>query len=124
MADRTKSQRDAAPKHRQEQKARRVFVSAGFLAGFVSTAPLSAAAPAANTSVPNIDEINVTAVRGKDRALQPALIMDEQYFKRTIPTDFTQVFRGVLGVGIRTNSRGEAVLRLRSSQELELAGGF
>lgn len=66
---------------------------------------------------PSIDEISVTAVRSKDRVLQPVLLLDDQYFKQSIPTDFTQVFRGVLGVGIRTNSRGEAVLRLRGSEE-------
>ncbi|UTW60339.1 TonB-dependent receptor [Kordiimonas sp. SCSIO 12603] len=65
----------------------------------------------------DLKEISVTAVRSKDRVLQPALELDQAYFEQTVPTDFTDVFRGVLGVGIRTNSRGEAVLRLRGSEE-------
>ncbi|MCK0070617.1 TonB-dependent receptor plug domain-containing protein [Kordiimonas laminariae] len=65
----------------------------------------------------DLKEISVTAVRSKDRVLQPALDLDQAYFEQTVPTDFTDVFRGVLGVGIRTNSRGEAVLRLRGSEE-------
>lgn len=95
--------------------------SLAFLAAAALTATTNSAFASspleANTTIPSVDEINVTAARTKDRALQPALILNEQSFKKTIPTDFTEVFRGVLGVGIRTNSRGEAVLRLRGSEE-------
>jgi iron complex outermembrane receptor protein len=66
---------------------------------------------------PGLEEISVTAVRSEDRAVQPALTLDKQYLRRAVPTDFTEVFRSVMGVGIRTNSRGEAVLRLRGSEE-------
>ncbi len=64
-----------------------------------------------------LDEISVTAARAKDRVLQPAQILTEEAIERRQPTDFTEVFRAVMGVGIRTNSRGEAVLRLRGSEE-------
>ncbi len=72
---------------------------------------------AAETTTPELAEISVTAVRSEDRALQPGLVLDRTYFRRTVPTDFNEAFRAVLGVGIRTNSRGEAVLRLRGSEE-------
>jgi iron complex outermembrane receptor protein len=65
----------------------------------------------------SLEEISVTAVRDENRALQPATILDEEQIERLLPTDFTEVFRSVMGVGIRTNSRGEAVLRLRGSEE-------
>ncbi len=74
-------------------------------------------ARAAEVTTSSLEEISVLAVRSEDRALQPALKLDEQHFRRTVPTDFTEVFRGVMGVGVRTNSRGEAVLRLRGSEE-------
>ncbi len=72
---------------------------------------------AAETAAPSLEEISVTTVRSADRALQPGLVLDKTYFRRTVPTDFNEAFRAVLGVGIRTNSRGEAVLRLRGSEE-------
>ncbi|WCL53276.1 TonB-dependent receptor plug domain-containing protein [Gimibacter soli] len=72
---------------------------------------------AAETSGSRLEEISVLAVRSENRALQPAVQLDEELFRRTVPTDFTEVFRAVMGVGVRTNSRGEAVLRLRGSEE-------
>lgn len=65
----------------------------------------------------SLEEISVTAARSEDRALQPATTLNEEQIERLLPTDFTEVFRSVMGVGIRTNSRGEAVLRLRGSEE-------
>ena len=65
----------------------------------------------------SLEEISVTSVRGEQRALQPSLLLGKDLFDRTLPTAFTEIFRAVLGAGIRTNSRGEAVLRLRGSEE-------
>lgn len=85
---------------------------------FLALAASQPAMALANDSFDNnLEEIGVTAVRTEDRALQPALTLTEEDFKRTNPTAFTEIFRAVLGVGIRTNSRGEAVLRLRGSEE-------
>ncbi len=72
---------------------------------------------AADSLSDSLNEISVTAPRSEDRALQPATSLNEQDIERRLPTDFTEVFRAVMGVGIRTNSRGEAVLRLRGSEE-------
>ncbi|NVJ96685.1 MAG: TonB-dependent receptor [Alphaproteobacteria bacterium] len=76
-----------------------------------------APAQASEATWEKLDEINVTVARGKDRALQPTEVLSEEAIERRQPTDFTEVFRAVMGVGIRTNSRGEAVLRLRGSEE-------
>lgn len=65
----------------------------------------------------SLEEISVTSIRGEQRALQPSLLFGEDHFEQTLPTAFTEIFRAVLGAGIRTNSRGEAVLRLRGSEE-------
>jgi len=75
------------------------------------------AAEATETEWDRLDEISVTAARAENRALQPAQVLTEEAIERRQPTDFTEVFRAVMGVGIRTNSRGEAVLRLRGSEE-------
>ncbi|MBL4839057.1 MAG: TonB-dependent receptor [Kordiimonadaceae bacterium] len=78
---------------------------------------LSSATVAEGAGLIGIEEINVTALRSEKRALQPALVLTKSHFERTVPTSFTEIFRVVIGVGIRTNSRGEAVLRLRGSEE-------
>jgi len=90
-------------------------MAAGVLASMLVSA--SASVAAADDAWDKVEEISVTVARSEDRALQPAHTLDEQAIERRQPTDFTEVFRAVLGVGIRTNSRGEAVLRLRGSEE-------
>ena len=65
----------------------------------------------------SLEEISVTSVRGEQRTLHPSILLSKEYFDQTLPTAFTEIFRTVLGTGIRVNSRGEAVLRLRGSEE-------
>lgn len=100
------------------------ILGSGILAAGILAASLTNTATAAETAAEiaagaaaNLEEISVTAVRSQDRALQPAQSLSEHDIERRLPTDFTEVFRAVMGVGIRTNSRGEAVLRLRGSEE-------
>jgi len=105
---------------REPQKyknALRGMFFSSLLSGVAAGGALAYDETSSASTASSVDEISVTAVRSKNRAIQPAQILNEQYFNQTVPTDFTQVFRGVLGVGIRTNSRGEAVLRLRGSEE-------
>ncbi|WP_417464549.1 TonB-dependent receptor plug domain-containing protein [Kordiimonas sp.] len=92
-------------------------VRIGRLAASVLAIASTGAAAAEDAAPGNLDEISVTAIRSEDRALQPAHTLSEQDIERRLPTDFNEVFRTVMGVGIRTNSRGEAVLRLRGSEE-------
>ena len=64
-----------------------------------------------------IDEVVVTAPKRERRALQPAIEFDEARIDERAPVAMTDIFKGMPSVGIRTNSRGEAVLRLRGSEE-------
>lgn len=98
-----------------ERRRSRAFLRAGG----VSVLAICCAGGVFADEIPSnsLEEISVTAARGEDRALQPATTLDADQIERRLPTDFTEVFRSVMGVGIRTNSRGEAVLRLRGSEE-------
>lgn len=64
-----------------------------------------------------IEEVVVTAPARERRALQPAFEMDRSEIVERTPVALTDVFKSMPSVGIRTNSRGEAVLRLRGSEE-------
>ncbi|WP_417460049.1 TonB-dependent receptor plug domain-containing protein [Kordiimonas sp.] len=114
----------AVPRHRcsEDRRARigrsfRAALNAGALTTGMLAGSLTCAAAAEDVAPGSVEEISVTAVRSEDRALQPAQSLNEQDIESRLPTDFTEVFRAVMGVGIRTNSRGEAVLRLRGSEE-------
>lgn len=79
---------------------------------------LLALLPAAPTPAqPGVEEVVVTAPPGERRALQPAIEIDHDDIVERAPVTLTDIFRGLPSVGIRTNSRGEAVLRLRGSEE-------
>ncbi|HSD68938.1 MAG TPA: TonB-dependent receptor [Woeseiaceae bacterium] len=65
----------------------------------------------------NIDEITVTAPARDKRALAPAVELDRARIAEIAAVALTDIFKTVPSVGIRTNSRGEAVLRLRGSEE-------
>ena len=64
-----------------------------------------------------LEEIIVTASADKYRALQTSTDLDSTTINSRAASNFTGIIRIVSGVGIRTNSRGEAVLRLRGSEE-------
>jgi iron complex outermembrane receptor protein len=64
-----------------------------------------------------IDEVTVIELKRAWRALQPAVEIDRATINETAPATLTDIFRHLPSVGIRTNSRGEAVLRLRGSEE-------
>jgi iron complex outermembrane receptor protein len=64
-----------------------------------------------------LEEVTVIEKRRPRHAAQPAFLLDSETIRETTPTALTEIFRRVQSVGIRTNSRGEAVLRLRGSEE-------
>ena len=66
---------------------------------------------------PEIEEITVIEKRRPRHAAQPAFVIDSEAIRETTPIALTDIFRRIQSVGIRTNSRGEAVLRLRGSEE-------
>lgn len=65
----------------------------------------------------SIEEVVVTAPQRERRALQPAIEIDQAQIQERAPVALTDIFKGLPSLGIRTNSRGEAVLRLRGSEE-------
>ncbi|GHF13548.1 TonB-dependent receptor [Kordiimonas sediminis] len=78
----------------------------------VPVAPLYASAGS-----PPVAEISVTAERTQDRALPTTSFLSEDEIAVKAPAVLTDILQAVPGIGIRVNSRGEAVLRLRGSEE-------
>lgn len=86
------------------------------LAGVVAVFSLQAA-PHVALAQTEIEEVTVIEKRRPRHAAQPAVVIDSETIREITPTALTDIFRRVQSVGIRTNSRGEAVLRLRGSEE-------
>lgn len=63
------------------------------------------------------DDIIVTAARGEHRVTAPALVLDGAALDERAPQAVADLFRSVPGVQMRVNSRGEAVVRVRGSEE-------
>ena len=65
----------------------------------------------------NLEEITVVELKRPRRALQPSAELDQAAISESAPVTLTDIFRRLPSAGIRTNSRGEAVFRLRGSEE-------
>ncbi len=85
------------------------------LTAFISCCSLCAS----NSSLAqvNLEEITVVELKRPRRALQPAAELDQAAISEIAPVTLTDIFRRLPSAGIRTNSRGEAVFRLRGSEE-------
>lgn len=81
------------------------------------TAAGAALAESPQANISRIEEIVVTAPKRERRAIQPAIEFDQEQIAERAAVALTDIFKGMPSVGIRTNSRGEAVLRLRGSEE-------
>ena len=88
----------------------------GTIAGVLASLGIQAASPGA-LAAPEIEEVTVIDKRRPRHASQPAFVIEGETIRETMPIALTDIFRRVQSVGIRTNSRGEAVLRLRGSEE-------
>jgi len=86
-------------------------VNARFSVGLVLSAAIIGQAQAA------IDEIVVTAAPTRDRVAPPSLVLDHEALQEIQPVATADVFRNLTGVSMRTNSRGESVVRIRGSEE-------
>ena len=64
-----------------------------------------------------IEEIVVTAPPTRDRVSPPSLVLDNEALQEIQPVATADVFRNLTGVSLRTNSRGESVVRIRGSEE-------
>jgi outer membrane cobalamin receptor len=87
------------------------MMKTGMVAIFWLQAASAAVAQAA------LEEVTVIENRRPRHAAQPAFLLDRETIREVTPIALTDIFRRVQSVGIRTNSRGEAVLRLRGSEE-------
>lgn len=65
----------------------------------------------------SIDEIVVTAAPTEDRVSPPSLVLDHEALQEFQPIATADVFRNVTGISLRTNSRGESVIRIRGAEE-------
>ena len=65
----------------------------------------------------SIEEVILTAPRGPTRASRPTLVLDHEALQLRQPVVVADVFRTVTGVFVRTNSRGQAVPRIRGAAE-------
>jgi len=68
-------------------------------------------------SASTIEEIVVTVKQSNNRALQPIFELNKQALSAKTPLTMADIITAVPSVGIRTNSRGETVFRLRGSEE-------
>ena len=84
-----------------------------------SIAWILAAAPALahGQDSASIEEVILTAPREPTRASRPALVLDHEALRVRQSVAVADVFRTVTGVLVRTNSRGQAVPRIRGAEE-------
>ena len=64
-----------------------------------------------------IDEVIVTAAPTEDRVFPPSVQLDHEALQELQPVATADVFRNLTGVAMRTNSRGESVIRIRGAEE-------
>lgn len=83
------------------------------IAWFLAAAPALAQAQDSGS----IEEVILTAPRGPTRASRPTLVLDHEALQVRQPVAVADVFRTVTGVFVRTNSRGQAVPRIRGAEE-------
>ena len=65
----------------------------------------------------SMEEVILTAAPGPTRASRPALVLDHEALQIRQPVAVADIFRTVTGVFVRTNSRGQAVPRIRGAEE-------
>ena len=65
----------------------------------------------------SMEEVILTAPREPTRASRPALVLDHEALQVRQSVAVADVFRTVTGVFVRTNSRGQAVPRIRGAEE-------
>lgn len=64
-----------------------------------------------------IEEVVVTVKQSENRALHPTIKLDHQALHSQTPSNVADILFATPSIGIRTNSRGETVFRLRGSEE-------
>lgn len=101
-------------------RVRRAWLLAGAglaqvaLTGSAAAQDVAAAEPAEGSDWPSII---VTAPEGENRALPPQIALPPGWLVDRQPRSAADVLRGIAGVSVRTNSRGEAIARVRGADE-------
>lgn len=78
---------------------------------------LAALVPASGFAESRLEEVVVTAAPSEHRVLPLAAKLDRSQIAERTPFSLKDLLESLPSVGIRTNSRGETVLRLRGSEE-------
>lgn len=65
----------------------------------------------------SIEEIIITAPRGESRVYSPTFVLDSDAIRERQPIAVGDIFRSFSGLSMRTNSRGESVIRIRGAEE-------
>lgn len=99
----------------------RSFLSFGIAASALITALPAMAQETSSDEASNAGSIVVTAQRTKNRTLPPQVSLDAEQLLETQPTSIADALRGLSGVSIRTNSRGETIARVRGAEERQTA---
>ena len=99
----------------------RSFLSFGIAASALITALPAMAQEAPSDEASDAGSIVVTAQRTKNRTLPPQVSLDAEQLLETQPTSIADALRGLSGVSIRTNSRGETIARVRGAEERQTA---
>jgi iron complex outermembrane receptor protein len=78
---------------------------------------LAALLPDPGYAESRLEEVIVTAAPRERRVLPPTIQLDRHQIAERTPFSLKDILEALPSVGIRTNSRGETVLRLRGSEE-------
>ncbi|WP_310497333.1 TonB-dependent receptor domain-containing protein [Sandarakinorhabdus sp.] len=87
------------------------------LLGLLLASPASAQDAGVAPSLPASALITVTAPAPEGRVLSPTVRLDTEALEDRQPRSIADALRGLPGVSLRTNSRGETVARVRGSEE-------
>ncbi len=82
----------------------------GFVCAFLPTAGFASGDGA-------VDEIVITAAPSEDRVSPTSRVLSFEDLSEIQPVATADVFRSITGVSLRTNSRGDSVVRIRGAEE-------
>jgi iron complex outermembrane recepter protein len=107
---------------RQKKHLRRSFLKLTIATTALVTAIPAMAEDAEYNEAANVAaSIVVTAQRTKNRIIAPQVGFDAEQLLETQPFNLAESLRGLSGVSIRVNSRGESIARVRGAEERQTA---
>jgi iron complex outermembrane recepter protein len=107
---------------RQKKHLRRSLLKLSIVStALVTTIPAVAEEAEYNEAANVAASIVVTAQRTKNRIIAPQVGFDAEQLLETQPFNLAESLRGLSGVSIRVNSRGESIARVRGAEERQTA---